>query len=271
MTEDLSGATGEPVLRFDRAEFAGGNEPARCAACNEPLADSYFDVNGAMTCASCRAGLEAASSLGSPATRFMRSLAAGVGAAAVGAGIYYGVRALTGGYEFGLIAILVGLMVGGAVRWGSHARGGWFYQALAIGLTYLSVVSTYAPFVVEAFSELDEETPAATAEAATTVPAAATTAASPAGTATAARAELAKDGIEKTTPAPPTAAELALGLGVIGFIFLAAPFLAGFENFMGWIILGIALYEAWKINRRRPLVISGPLQLARRPVEPTPV
>ncbi len=42
-----------------------------------------------------------------------------------------GIAALTG-YEFGLIAVLVGLAVGIAVRKGSSGRGGWRYQVLAM-------------------------------------------------------------------------------------------------------------------------------------------
>ena len=40
----------------------------------------------------------------------------------------------------------------------------------------------------------------------------------------------------------------------IGFAFIA-PFFGGI---MGIVILGIALYEAWKINTRATLEITGP-------------
>ena len=40
-----------------------------------------------------------------------------------------------------LIAIVVGLFVGRAVRWGSGGRGGRLYQGLAVVLTYLAIVS----------------------------------------------------------------------------------------------------------------------------------
>jgi hypothetical protein len=39
---------------------------------------------------------------------------------------------------------------------------------------------------------------------------------------------------------------------------LVRPFVDG--SVMGWIIMGIALYEAWKLNRRVP--VSGPFRLA---------
>jgi hypothetical protein len=46
---------------------------------------------------------------------------------------------------------------------------------------------------------------------------------------------------------------------VFGLAF-ASPFLAGAKNLMGLVIIGIALYQAWKLNRRVP--ITGPFRLA---------
>jgi len=56
----------------------------------------------------------------------------GAVAAALGAGIYFGISALTG-YEFGLVAIVVGLMVGWAVRRGAEvivtlSNDSWFAE-----------------------------------------------------------------------------------------------------------------------------------------------
>jgi hypothetical protein len=36
------------------------------------------------------------------------------------------------------------------------------------------------------------------------------------------------------------------------------PFLAGAQNIMGIVIIGIGLYEAWKINKRRIVSVTGP-------------
>ncbi len=52
-------------------------------------------------------------------------------------------------------------------------------------------------------------------------------------------------------------------------IAFAAPFLAGVENIMGLIIIAIGMYEAWKLNRRVELVITGPHGLAA--AGPTPI
>ena len=46
-------------------------------------------------------------------------------------------------------------------------------------------------------------------------------------------------------------------LSLIGFLY-AAPFLTGFENFLGWIILAVGLYVAWNTNRPEDRELRGP-------------
>jgi hypothetical protein len=57
-------------------------------------------------------------------------------------------------------------------------------------------------------------------------------------------------------------AGLAIGVAVLVAIVCAAPFLVGFSNIIGWIIIGIGVYEAWKINKRRVFAVTGPHALA---------
>jgi hypothetical protein len=52
-----------------------------------------------------------------------------------------------------------------------------------------------------------------------------------------------------------------VGAITIGVIALAYPFLAGVSNIIGILIVGFALYEAWKLNRRVPLAVSGPFRV----------
>src|SRR5207237_1674878 len=73
----------------------------------------------------------------------------GLGAGIVGAAIYYAVIALAN-LEIGIVAILIGYMVGYAVRRGAGGRGGRRFQALAVALTYLSIALAYAPVAVQA-------------------------------------------------------------------------------------------------------------------------
>jgi hypothetical protein len=53
-------------------------------------------------------------------------------------------------------------------------------------------------------------------------------------------------------------ADKTVAIGVVLGLAFAAPFMGGTSNIMGILIIGIGLYEAWKINRRVPL--SGPFR-----------
>ena len=60
---------------------------------------------------------------------------------------------------------------------------------------------------------------------------------------------------------------------ILGFA-LASPFLGGMQNFMGLIIIGIGLYEAWKLTRPLPVQVLGPFAIepsapAQLPLGPT--
>jgi hypothetical protein len=202
-------------LQFDRAEYEqpGPSSPV-CSVCGQAVWSVYYAVNGRVLCERCKTDLELNANQGSRAGRFLRAAAYGLGAGALGAGVWYAVRATTG-YELGLIAIGVGLFVGGAVRKGSNGRGGWRYQTLAMFLTYASIVSTYVPMIMSAM----------------------------------------RQGVEDKDPGT---VFLAIGMVVAFVLAFAAPFLGGVENIMGIVIIGIALYEAWKMNKKVPLEITGP-------------
>ena len=131
---------GEP-LQFDHAELEtpAGDVPA-CAVCKQPLADEYYEINGRVMCPRCRHGVEAAFRGGSPVGRFLLAVAYGGAAAVAGAIIYYAsIRATN--WNLALVSVLVGFMVGKAVRQGTGNRGGSLYQLLAVFLTYSSIVA----------------------------------------------------------------------------------------------------------------------------------
>jgi len=244
-------------LQFERAEFENAPAQAQCAECHRALTGFYFDVNGQTVCEACKYTIESRMTGGSAAGRFARATGAGVVAAALGAAIYYAISALTG-YEFGLIAIVVGYAVGSAVRWGSDGRGGKGYQALAMMLTYLAIVATYIPPIVEEFRKLDAREPTEIS-AHDTAPGAL-----PAASTNAPPAAQPPEDAEGTPPSP---AEVLLAIAFLLAIACIAPFLAGFENIIGLVIIGIGLYEAWKLNRRSALTITGPHTLARPPIQ----
>ena len=132
-------------VEYGTPATAGGI--AACAACAEPITDVYFEANGKVVCPRCREAVAASRAGGSAFGRLLKATLYGIGAGIGGALIWYAVRRMTG-YEVGLIAILVGLMVGGGVKAGSKGRGGVGYQLVAVLLTYLAIASNYIPDIV---------------------------------------------------------------------------------------------------------------------------
>jgi len=133
-------------MQFERAEFAPG-ATLKCALCQTPIVGEYFLANNQAVCPACRGKVEAIGTGGSGPVRFARAAGAGLVAAIGGFIVYYLVLTITN-INFGLIAILVGWMVGKAVHWGSHGRGGRLYQLLAVALTYMAICSTYVPMML---------------------------------------------------------------------------------------------------------------------------
>jgi hypothetical protein len=228
-------------LQFDRAEYEQPSSSPSCERCERQLTQAYYQVNGQVVCPGCVEQLRAERTGGSRAGRVVRSVGAGFAAAVLGAVLYYAISAMTG-YEFGLIAIVVGFGVGAAVRWGSNGRGGWAYQTLAIALTYLAIVGTYIPPI---FSGL-KNAQAASATSTQVSGASASDQAAP----------------SDVRDAAPTAGQAMVAIILLLLLACAAPFLAGFQNVIGIIIIGIGLYEAWKLNRRTPFDVTGPHPVA---------
>ncbi len=142
---------GSDNLQFDRAEFSDSGSPAHsCSGCDQAISGTYFEVNGSVVCDTCRSALAAAMTGGSGFVRLVRAVLFGSLAGVLGAGIYFAILKITG-WEIGLIAIVVGLMVGGTVHKGSRGRGGWLYQLLAMFITYCAIVATYVPFVWDGY------------------------------------------------------------------------------------------------------------------------
>jgi len=142
-------------LQFDRviaapaASVVPTPATATCTACHKTLDTEYYSVNDHAVCRSCRDGIEHVAQTPRGVWPFIRAGLFGLGAGIVGAAIYYGVIALAN-LEIGIVAILIGYMVGYAVRRGAGGRGGRRFQVLAIALTYGAVALAYTPVVIKA-------------------------------------------------------------------------------------------------------------------------
>jgi len=233
MTTTTTGGTPAPGdgIQFDKAELSA-EAARRCSRCRATIGELYFTAGKGITCEACARELGGAGN----GSDFLRAFGYGAGAAILGTLIWLLVMKILNA-ELGIIAIMVGLLVGLAVRKGAAGRGGPRYQALAMVLTYISITSSYVPFVLKGIAEKGDTA-----------------------------AEEKKNGdAGRTEPLPSAKSEsasagtLAVAVVLVFAIAFAAPFLVGASNIMGLFIIGIALYEAWKINRRVPL--QGPFRI----------
>ena len=81
-------------------------------------------------------------------------------------------------------------------------------------------------------------------------------------------AAVAENDIEKASAKPGLGLFVLAVAALVVFAFaisLAAPFLAGIQNVIGLLIIGFALWEAWRINAYRKLPITGPYELGAAP------
>ena len=256
----------EPIV-FDRAELPPEPDAApMCSACKRPLGRDHFTINQAQICEDCRHVLSKELSDAKSGRAFLRALGLGAVAAIGGSVAWYAVAKITG-MEIGLLAIAVGYIVGRAVRKGSRSPGGRRYQALAMLLTYLSITGSYIPLVMKTLAE--SPSTAAGAPSAQHVLPPAPGASAPSNESPAPAASITTPGAttEHTREAPGALAILVTLVFVVG-IALVAPFLGGASNILGLILIAIALYEAWKLNKAAPLVLEGPFRTrkARRDV-----
>ena len=260
-------------LSFDRAIPSAEAGPAdgapqvRCANCARPITATYHTVNGQAVCSSCRMKLEhLTKSVRSPGL-LAKAAVYGVGAAIVGAIIYWAVMRFLN-LEIGLVAILTGWMVGKAVRAGANGGGGRLLQAGSALLVYLSVAGAYLPFALGAAMEgaeaavASDSTGAVSDDSLRTLASAVPTTivldtAALGGTAGTAAADSA---VVKPLFANPVFAILA------ALLFAAAlPILAIIGSMPGGLIsaaiIGFGMVQAWQLTGATPVTIEGPFRV----------
>lgn len=154
-------------MDFSQAQFEGSSPgvappSTACAACQQPIIGQYWSANGAVVCSSCAAQLQAGPPEGGGFVRFFKALLFGTGAGLLGA-IGYGAIIYFAQVELALVTILIGWMVGRAVRAGSEHRGGRGYQALAAILTYCFCMFAFVPSIVQGATSAADPMPTAVA------------------------------------------------------------------------------------------------------------
>ncbi len=222
-------------LQFRQAELLGDQTASRqCAACKQPIRSTYFQIMGKDACERCAAHIQ--SQQQTPSAHSLLKAALYGGGAAIAGCVMYALVAILVHLELALLAILIGYMVGKAVRHGSNGLGGRPQQILAVLLTYFAITFSYlAVFVYHTI-----QTRAATAHAAA--------AANPA------------------SPVPARATNLPRLIGMIVLLATIAPFLTLSANVVSGaislFIIFVGLRRAWALTGRTQLEVFGPYSAA---------
>ena len=249
---DQETRAGNGDLQFDRAvtgspSSAPSDKPAVvCFACQASIETNYYDVNGKPFCGRCRAGLASAAETPRGMIPLVTAGAFGIGAGIVGAVIYYAVIAITH-FEIGIVAILIGWMVGYAVRKGARGRGGLRFQILAVALTYVSIGLAYTPI---AFRHAFDTAPQAQAPATTPGNAGNAAAADDGGSAPATKA---------------SGGRLLFAVVLLLALIAALPVLVVWGSFPSGLIsafiIFIGMKQAWRMTGAPRLEILGPYRV----------
>ena len=136
MSLATEGGSGSSPVPPALTEIAAGTP---CGRCGTSIRGQYFVANGHVVCAACRESLQ-----GSISASVRLGLLATIATVAA----YYAVYALWK-LNFVLIAVLAGVFIGLAVRRGAQGNRSRRFRFIALGLTYLCVVSTYLPALLE--------------------------------------------------------------------------------------------------------------------------
>ena len=238
-----SAPDGAKTLQFESvdptvvpSEVGAAPHGVTCAACQRTIAAEYFDVNGQSVCESCRDQIAQHAETPRGLGVLARTSVFGLGAAVLGAVLYYAVIAISN-FEIGIVAIAIGYMVGYAVRAGAKGRGGRRFQVLALVLTYWAVGLAYTPFAFSEMSEQNEQT-------AQTTPA---------------LADADAAGASEQMNIPLTVAIL-LGIS------LALPVLSVLGSMLGGLIsaaiIAFGMHQAWRMTGAPQLQITGPYRIA---------
>src|ERR1035437_5894555 len=230
--QDLQFQHAEPIAEASSSE---GSSPA-CVVCKQPVGGAYYQAQGQVVCPPCAERIQGGRQ-GAPGHSLMRAALYG-GGAAPGGWLLYAPGALVLHAEIGLIAILVGWMVGKAIRHGSYGRGGRPQQILAVALTYFAITTSYIPVILYQSVRHPRRVE---------------------------QRQQAQTNARPASPDAPAEVRPRMSFGGIALYLLVlaaiAPFLSVTSGISAWIslfILFIGLQYAWKLTGRREIMLMGP-------------
>jgi len=249
-----------PTPQFATADYAGSGET--CKSCSQPIAGTYFRVNGSLACEHCTTQLKNQLPKDSHSA-FVRAVVFGIGGAIIGL-IGYAAFGLITGIRIGYISLAVGWLVGKAMHKGSNGVGGRRYQVVAALLTYAAVSMAAVPIYI---SQMAKNKPAPSAQVQTTP----STPGAP--NSQSATDPNAASGNTSPAAAPKPKMNFFMAIGVLALIGLASPFLEladPFHGIIGLVILFVGIRFAWQQTGAPKIDIVGPFQSKPPTLAPSP-
>lgn len=269
----MTGPSGPPAkpegLQFDKVEGAG---TMVCAMCKQNITDAYYQLNGRPICASCKVKADAQiadlHARGKGTGAMGKSVIFGLGAAIAGAIVYFAVTAITG-WEIGIVAIVIGYMVGWAIRKATGGVGGRRYQILAVAFTYLAVSMAYLALGIR---EIVKDKAAASPKIHATASGVDSAVLNDSTAASDSMAEGDSQAVASVPAAGSNRKKGGVGNGAIFAmlaLMLALPVMAVFQSGTGGIlsaiIIGIGLRQAWRMTGGVDIKITGPYRIGAAP------
>ena len=126
-----------------------------------------------------------------------------------------------------------------------------------MAITYFAIVNTYVPFIIEGMVEMEQPESTISDGESETAPQGSDELSTGASPENAVGQEESNGVIEEEL----STSEVVFALVLFALFILASPFLAGFENIIEILIIGFALYQAWKLNEYRPFAVAGPFKV----------
>jgi len=207
-----------------------------CAVCKQAIPNTYFQAAGRLVCPTC-AGLIEKGTQAPPPVSLGRAALYGGAAAAAGCALYATIAIVTD-MQIGLVAILVGIMVGKAIRHASGGLGGRPQQILAVVLTYLAITTSYFPVFL--YDAAKHPKSAQSQHSGGSAP-----------------SETAGGNVTPTKSGLATAAVMLIA------VCAAAPFFALSQGsgYINLLIIFFGLSQAWKRTAQTRIPLTGPYQL----------
>ena len=225
-------------LQFRTAEIPGSGRQT-CSVCRTAFDGEYYHLAGLVTCPACAQERLADKQRKGGWAEFGRAALFGLGAAVAGSALY-AIVAYATNMQFSLLAIVVGIMVGKAVLYGSRGIRGRRYQVLAVLLTYGSITSSAIPEMIGELRKLEQQK---TGQQKAEAPAAAA---------------------PNQAEAPPSFGAFVVAMLLLIGLALLLPFfgIASVSGILNVLIIGIGLMQAWRRTQADDAAIAGPYQAA---------